>query len=238
MDLWFELLGAWWWVAPTAIGAGAAGYGVATSGRRRARRLELDAARHEMSRAYTALMSARADMRTARAALQTAKANPGAPGTSSVSIARDELQRAKHAHRVAWMTLRAKRTGVKAARAQMRAVPASSRNDDSRLPLARLMARHDILTARWMQYETDAARALAIPQMTDARHPVTAEFVAAEHHARSLRPADARAKITPEEFVAYREAVAAAESAFRIAEQDAWRTARRQGPPPVEPPGT
>lgn len=236
MDLWFELLGAWWWVAPTAIGAGAAGYGVATAGRRRARRLELDAARHEMSRAYTALISARADVRTARAALQTAKANPGAPGAVSIPIARGELQRAKNDHRVAWMTLRAKRTGVKAARAQMRAVSATAKNDDAKLPLARLMARHDVLTARWMQYETDAARALAIPQMSDARHPVTAEFVAAEHHARSLRPADPRAKTTAEDFVAYRDAVAAAEAAFRVAEQDAWRTARRQGPPPVEPP--
>ena len=176
-------------------------------------------------------------MRTARAALQTARANPGAPGAISVPVARDELQRAKHAHRVAWMTLRAKRTGVKAARAQLRAVSASpGKGDDTRLPLARLMARHDMLTSRWMQYETDAARAVAIPQMSDARHPVTAEFVAAEHHARALRPADPRARVAPEDFVAYREAVAAAEAAFRVAEQDAWRTARREGPPPVEPP--
>ena len=48
--------------------------------------------------------------------------------------------------------------------------------------------------------------------MSDARHPVTAEFVAAEHHARALRPADPRARVAPEDFVAYREAVAAAEA--------------------------
>ena len=49
---------SWWWIAPVAAGAGAAGYAGLTTNRRRARRLELDAARHEERRAYRELVAA------------------------------------------------------------------------------------------------------------------------------------------------------------------------------------
>jgi hypothetical protein len=46
------ILEGWWWVAPAAAGAGTAAYAGLTMKSRRARRLELDAARHEEATAY------------------------------------------------------------------------------------------------------------------------------------------------------------------------------------------
>lgn len=234
MDPWLELLGAWWWVAPTTIGLGAVGYGVISAPRRRARRLELDAARHEVSTAYNALQAARAHEREAKARLQAAQTQPGAvvPGLPSVPQARGELQAAKAEHRTATLRLRAKRSSVKSARAHLHAA-----TGETDLPLARLMARHDAVTARWMEYETDVAKRIAFPQMSDARHPLTGAFLSTQQHALQLRPATARARMTPEEFVRYRDAVDAVETSFAAAENDAWREARASGavPPAPEP---
>jgi len=233
VDPWLELFGAWWWVGPTAIGLGAVGYGVISAPRRRARRLELDAARQEVSTAYNALVAARAHEREAKARLQAAQTQPGAvvPGLPSVSQARGELQAAKAEHRTATLTLRAKRSSVKSARAHLHAA-----TGETELPLARLLSRHDAVTARWMEYETDVAKRIAFPQMSDARHPLTGAFLTTQQHALTLRPDSARARMTPEQFLRYRDAVAAVETSFSAAEQDAWREARASGavPPPPE----
>ncbi|GAA1467090.1 hypothetical protein [Microbacterium thalassium] len=232
MDPWLELLGAWWWVGPTAIGLGAVGYGVISAPRRRARRLELDAARQEVGTAYNALIAARAHEREAKARLQAAQTQPGVvvPGLPSVAQARGELQAAKAEHRTATLTLRAKRSGVKSARAHLHAA-----TGETELPVARLLRRHDSVTARWMEYETDVAKRIAFPQMSDARHPLTGTFLTMQQQALELRPESARTRMTPEQFLRYRDAVAAVETSFAAAEQDAWREARASGAVPPAP---
>jgi hypothetical protein len=104
---------------------------------------------------------------------------------------------------------------------------AAATRDPSAAPLAALLRRHDAVTARWLDYETDVAKLIAFPQMTDARHPSTAAFLVHRAEASRLRPASATARITAVDFVAYRDAVQALEGAFAIAEYDARRSVPR-----------
>jgi hypothetical protein len=168
---------------------------------------------------------ARANARAARARMLTAQADTGTwlPGFLSAPDAYRELQTAKRAQRAAVTNLRAKRMAVSAARARM----AAAHRDPSVAPLAVLMARHDAVTARWLDYETDVAKLIAFPQMSDARHPSTAAFLVRRAEASGLRPATAQTRVTPAEFVAYRDAVQALELAFAVAEQDARRSVPR-----------
>ena len=227
MDPWFELLGAWWWVAPTGVGAAAAGYGAVTSRGRRARRLELDAARYDEGLAHQALQAARVEVRTARAEVLAARARSGVPsiGGRAAIEARQVLLSAKQAERAASLRLRASRGRVKASRARYRALFTGSP-----LPLEALMSRHDAVTSRWLEYETDAAKALSFPQMLDAQHPSTLAFLCAQREAHGLRPASARDRMTPPQFAAYRDAVSAVERTFAEAERSAQGTARSDLP--------
>lgn len=221
----FAVFEAWWWAAPAAVGLGGVSYGALTAGRRRARRVEVDAARQEVTAAHAAIIMARANARAAHARMLTAQADTGTwlPGFLSAPEAYRELQAAKRAQRAAVTTLRAKRMAVSAARARM----AAATRDPSAAPLTALMSRHDAVTARWLDYETDVAKLIAFPQMTDARHPSTAAFLVRRAQASDLRPPSARARITPAEFVAYRDAVGALEASFAVAEQDARRSVPR-----------
>ena len=220
----FALFEAWWWAAPAAIGLGAVSYGALTTGRRRQRRLEVDAARREVAVAHTAIVVARADARAARARMLTAQARPargsrfhlragGLPGAADgeARAARggDDAPREAHGR---------ERRSCPHGRGGSRP-PAA--------PLAALMTRHDAVTARWLDYETDVAKLIAYPQMTDARHPSTAAFLVRRAEASRLRPASARARVTAVEFAAYRDAVYALEAAFAVAEQDARRSVPR-----------
>lgn len=206
---------SWWWIAPAAAGAGAATYGGLTAKSRRARRLELDAARHEVARAHRALVEARADVRTAQADVLAARAHSGFVGAATFEAKR-ALQSAKAAERAALLALRASRSRVRASLAHYHA---ASGTDP--LPIEKLYAQHDAVNARWLSYETDAAKALAYPQLSDARHPATLAFFEAQREAQRLRPASARDRITPEQFAQYRAAVRALEAAFEEAERRA-----------------
>lgn len=206
---------SWWWVAPVAAGAGAAAYGGLTTTSRRARRLELDAARHEEARAHRALVAARADVRTAEADVHSARVRSGFAAAATFEAKR-ALQAAKTAEKSAQLALRASRARVRASLAQYRA-----RSGRDPLPIEKLMAQHDAVNARWLAYETDAAKALAYPQLGDARHPATRAFFEAQREAQRLRPASARGRISPEQFAQYRSAVQALEAAFDDAERDA-----------------
>ncbi|MBZ4487262.1 hypothetical protein LQ938_00390 [Microbacterium sp. cx-55] len=223
MEPLFEFLAAWWWTGPTTVGLAAAGYAGVTTGRRRARRLALDAARHEEGAAARALMSARAQTRAAQAQVFTAQAQRAAPapGVPSVSEARRALQQAKLQQKAAALALKASRTRVRAERAQL------SGTADA-LPLERLMQEHDAITARWLEYETDVETAIAFPQMTDARHPATAAFLQAQRETYELRPASASTRISAERFAAYRQSIRALEVAFTAAEDAAMRTSARR----------
>jgi hypothetical protein len=205
------IVSTWWWIAPAAAGAGAATYAGLTARSRRARRLELDAARHEESRAYRELVAAKARVRTAQADLMTAKSRAAAPSPA----ARRELQAAKDSEKAASLALRASRSRVKAGYAQYRA--ATSHDP---LPIDRLYAAHDSVNARWLAYETDVDKALAYPRMTDTRHPATVTFLRAQRETLAKRPT-LRDRVTPEQFLEYRIAVRELEVAFEEAERQA-----------------
>ncbi|WP_125129947.1 hypothetical protein [Microbacterium sp. 10M-3C3] len=209
-----------WWVAPAAAGAGGASW-IALRSRRsaRARRLELEAARHDVVQARQALSRARADVLVARAGVARAEADRAAarlhPG--ELAAARRAVQHAESQVRAAWADLRARRADVRAARI---ALPPARAGADA-LPLARLMARHDALRVRWMAYETDPAKLIDYPSMTDAAHPATAAFLEAQAAAQWLRPTSREAVMRPADFAAYRAAVIRAERAFDAAEHAA-----------------
>jgi hypothetical protein len=215
----------WWWIAPAAAGAGAAGYTAMTTNRRRARRLELDAARHEERTAYRELQSAKAEVRAAKGALLAMKASPGA-SLPALAEARRRFARAREAERSSSLTLRASRSWLKATDLRYHSTPR-----DAPLPIAALVARHDAVTARWLAYETDAATALSFPQMLDPQHPATLAFLRAQRDAQTLRAAATQGRVSPQTYLAYRNAVQDAESTFAAAEADARGEVREGGAP-------
>ena len=89
--------------------------------------------------------------------------------------------------------------------------------------LERLFATHDGVTARWLEYELDVAKIIAFPAMSDGRQPLTAAFLRAKRIADGLRPASPKARLTRDQLVEYRNAVADFEVAFDVAERDARR---------------
>ncbi|GAA1955004.1 hypothetical protein [Microbacterium deminutum] len=220
MDAFLLFVESWWWIAPVVAGVGAAGYRAVTTNRRRARRLELDAALYEERLAFRALLVARADSRAAKGDVLAVKARRDAPA-SVLAEARRRSAAAKDREWSASLNLRAARTRISAARVQYR-----TRVPDAPLPIDVLVARQDAVTARWLSYETDPAKALSFPQMLDPQHPTTLAFLRAQRDAQELRPNAARERVTPTVYLAYRDAVVAAEVAFEAAEGDALGLAR------------
>jgi hypothetical protein len=206
------VLSGWWWIAPAAAGAGAVTYAGFTANGRRARRLELDAARHEEAGAYRALMHARSVVRTARADHLAERSRTGMLSPEALE-ARRELQLAKRAHKSAVLELRAIRARVRSAAEQY---STSSRSDP--LPVEKLRAAQDAVTARWLPYEVDAEKVISYPAMTDARYPATLAFLRAQQEAQRLRPAQG-ARVSPQEYLDYRAAVRALEATFAEAER-------------------
>lgn len=195
-----------------------------------ARRLGVDAALHELESAKTDVARTRAQLRVAQADLLRVEADRAASRApdGAVATARRRVQTARSELKAAAIAVRARRAAVGAARAT---VPAAH-TDRTEFPLGRLMAEHDALTARWMQYETDPAKLIAYPAMTDSRSPLLAAFLDAERQARWLRPASVDARIKPADFASYRAAVRHAEDAFDAAERDALIQAGHRPPPP------
>jgi hypothetical protein len=87
----------------------------------------------------------------------------------------------------------------------------------------RLLAAHDDVTRRWLEYELDVGKLIAYPAMSDGRQPLTAAFLRAKKVADRLRPASAQAPLDPTQLREYREAVTDYEVAFEVAERDARR---------------
>ena len=224
MEAFLLFVESWWWAAPVAAGAGAAGYRAVTTTRRRARRLELDAARHEERLALRTLLSARADSRAAKGDLLAAKARRDAPA-SVLAEARRRSAAARDREWSASLNLRAARSRIRAAQ-----VLYQTRTSDGPLPIDVLVARQDAVTARWLAYETDPAKALSFPQMLDAQHPATLAFLRAQRDAQELRSAATGDRVTPTTYLAYRNAVDAAEAAFEVAERDALGLPPESGP--------
>ncbi|MCR8671785.1 hypothetical protein NWP09_11620, partial [Agrococcus sp. HG114] len=63
MDPVLVLVAEWWWIAPAGAGAGALGIAGLRARRPSARRLELDAARHDLRAAQDALTRSRAQVK-------------------------------------------------------------------------------------------------------------------------------------------------------------------------------
>ncbi|SDR82759.1 hypothetical protein SAMN04489719_0893 [Agrococcus carbonis] len=224
------LAAEWWWVAPAGAGAGAIGW----AGLRRrgpaGRRLALQAALHDVRESRRAVTRASAERKLARAELLRAQAersaDRGVPG--AVPDARRRVQAAERAVKAAAADLRARHAQVRAACASM----PDARAPIEAMPLALLRAEHDAVTSRWIAYETDPAKAIECPAMSDASSPALQAFLREQRTALELRPASAGAALTPAEFAAYRDAVRRASRAFDAAESAARRGAGREGRTP------
>lgn len=221
-------------MGPTVIGAGTLGFvGLRRQRSVTARKLEYNAAREDLRRDRLRATSTRMDVRVTRTELARVQAErfAGRAATADVNAARHAVDRAQREARAAAAAVRARRAQVTAARA---ALPAGAR-DPASLPLAKLMSAHDDVTAQWMQYETDPAKLIAFPTMSDGRVPLTGAFLAEARTAQDLRPATAQTRMTTTQFAAYRDAVHRLQAAFDAAEADAWRQARAEGTAPAGP---
>ncbi len=185
--------------------------------------LDLQTARHAVTRG-------RADVKVADAEVVRAQAERAASRIPSdaVAAARGRLTDAQRDLRAALAEVRARRAGVKAAKAMLPAI----RSGSAPLPVARLLAEHDAILARWMAYETDPGLAIDYPQMSDSRSPLLAEFLRAHEKAQWLRPSSVQTRLSPADFLAYRDAVRRTAHAFDRAERAARRGAGEQ--PSVE----
>lgn len=221
------LAAEWWWVAPTAVGAGAAAaVGVRRVAKSSGRRLAVDAARTDLHDAQRELAERRRMLRIARAehARLVAERAASRAATPDVASARRALKQAEQDAKAARAEVRARRVHMSVAQAE---VPAASQRD--RYPLARLHRAHDAITARWMTYETDPALLIAYPVMSNGKDPAMAEFLAAARQARDLRPSTS-AGLSSADYSAYRDAVVRLERTFDIAEHTARERAAGRNP--------
>lgn len=210
------LLTEWWWVAPTAAGAGAAGaIGVRRRSAASGRRLAYDAARRDLTEARRLVTEKRLLLKIARADVAQVAAQRAAHRASAEQVAgaKRMLREKERDAKAAIAEMRARRARLSAARAE---IPRAAGPG----PLERLHVAHDAVTARWMQYETDAARQIAYPAMTDVRRAETAAYLRAAGRANECRRA-ATGRVTPADFAAYRDAVGDLERAFEVAEHAA-----------------
>ncbi|MFY9713068.1 MAG: hypothetical protein WAK00_06310 [Microbacterium sp.] len=222
------LMAEWWWIAPSAAGVGAIGaMGVRGRGRASGRRLAFDAARQDLKAAKQTATERRLALKVARADLAHVTAQRAAQRATpeQVASAKRMLREAERDAKTAAAEVRARQARLTATRAE---IPAAS----GPRPLERLRTAHDAVTARWMQYETDAALQIAYPAMTDVKRPATASYLRAAAHAVELRRA-ATGKVTPAEFAAYRDAVGDLERAFEVAEHAAKVQAGEAPPAPA-----
>lgn len=222
-----------WWIVPVTTGAGVmAVAGIRHQRAADARRLEYDAARLELHDARARLWSVRSAEKIVRAELARSQADRQAARATSadVAAARRRVAAVQRDLRAAAADVRVRRMRVSAARAGL-----SVMTDPADQPLARTMARHDDIVQRWLAYETDAARRIVFPGMSDGHVPETAAYLTARVEAQRLRPPAPQARITPIQYVAYRNAVDELARTFELAEERAWREARAAGMVEPEP---
>jgi hypothetical protein len=97
----------------------------------------------------------------------------------------------------------------------------------SRRELTKLLAQHDGVDARWLDYEVDVAKLLDFPMMTDMRQPLTVAFHKSRSRADLLRPATIDDAIGDRgTLLDYRDAVHEYAAAFAVAEAEAIRRRR------------
>jgi hypothetical protein len=97
----------------------------------------------------------------------------------------------------------------------------------ARREIAKVLDRHAATDARWLDYETDIAKLLDFPMMTDMRQPLTIDFHRTRSRADLLRPATADDLVGDRDAqLDYRDAVHAYVAAFDLAEAEAIRRRR------------
>ncbi len=145
-----------------------------------------------------------------------------AAGTKGIAAAAERSSQRRHERRMEKLRLKGE---IVAAKSSARAPrpPAVGAAASAPSILARLLAEHDEITRRWLDYELDVAKLIAFPAMSDGRQPLTATFLRAKKVADTLRPASADAKVSEQEIAEYLEAVGNYSVAFDIAERDARR---------------
>lgn len=209
-----------WWIAPVAAGGVTAGaIGFRRRSRKSGRRLAVDAARHDLRLARSGIAEKRAAVKMAKADVAHVSAERAAHRATPehVASARRMLRDTEREVKAATADVKARYARLQAARA---AIPAAS----APRPLDRLRSEHDAIVVRWMQYETDPAKQIAYPAMTDVKQPETAAYLRAAGQATDLRR-EAGDRPTPAEYAAYRDAVARLARALDVAEHSARVTA-------------
>lgn len=205
-----------WWIAPVAAGGVAAGaVGLRRRSTKSGRRLEYDAARHDLKAARQTALERRMAVKLARADVVRISAERSARRATQEQVAgaKRMLRAKENDAKAAAADVRAKQVRLSAARA---AIPAAS----APRPLERLQAQHEAIVVRWMNYETDPGLQIAYPAMTDVKQPATAGYLRAAAHAVETRRA-ATGRVSAPDFAAYRDAVADLERAFEAAEHAA-----------------
>lgn len=89
--------------------------------------------------------------------------------------------------------------------------------------VAALLAAHDDVNRRWLDYELDVGKLIDFPVMTDVREPLTVAFLRAKREADGLQPAGPAGIHSRTRLDEYRAAVRNFEVAFDVAEREARR---------------
>ncbi|WP_426302439.1 hypothetical protein [Arthrobacter sp. R-11] len=100
---------------------------------------------------------------------------------------------------------------------------AAAAEQASRSEVAALIAAHDSVNHKWLDYELDVGKIIDFPLMTDVREPLTVAYLRAKKDADALRPADPADITTAARLAEYRAAVHGFELAFDVAEREARR---------------
>lgn len=85
-----------------------------------------------------------------------------------------------------------------------------------------LIAAHDAVNKRWLDYELDVGKLIDYPMMTDVREPLTVAFLRAKRDADALRPTTSDS-LSAARCAEYRAAVNNYDVAFSVAESEARR---------------
>ncbi|MFK0003439.1 hypothetical protein ACIQTZ_22465 [Paenarthrobacter sp. NPDC090520] len=93
----------------------------------------------------------------------------------------------------------------------------------SQAEVAALMAAHDAVNHKWLDYELDVGKLIDYPLMSDVREPLTVAFLRAKKEADGMRPASPAEITTAARLAEYRATVHSYEIAFEIAERESKR---------------
>ncbi|SFS15237.1 hypothetical protein SAMN04487783_1994 [Agrococcus baldri] len=115
---------------------------------------------------------------------------------------------------------------VAATAAQQRAADAEADRADRDRQIDRILADHDEIDRRWLDFELDVAKLIDYPLVTDMREPLTQTFHRAKRVADGLRPAERGELRAAGALERYREAVRDYEVAFEAAVREAKRRAQ------------